>query len=126
MIKPKGMENKYTQAEFDSPVYCMVNTMRSVPVMREPRAVLITFSTSEDLCQSLRAHFIQPENSTKSPLIYHFTSFSHQLSASQLVLLIHYKVPGSLITLVFASPLLPHLPHIVFQVRCHVSTFSFM
>lgn len=66
------MDDKYAQAELDSPVY----SMRSVPVMREPRAVLITFSRSENLCQSLRAHFIQPENSTKSLLIYHFTSFS--------------------------------------------------
>lgn len=81
MIKPKCMDDKYAQAEFDSPAYCMVNTMRSVSVMREPRAVLITFSRSEDLCQSLRAHFIQTENSTKSPLIYHFTSFS--LASSQ-------------------------------------------
>lgn len=57
-------------------VHCMVNKMRAVPVMRESRAVLITFSRSEDLCQSLRAHFIQPENSTKSPRLCHFTSFS--------------------------------------------------
>lgn len=85
-------------------VHCTVNTMRSVPVMREPRAVLITCGGSEDLCQSLRAHFIQPENLTKSPLIYHFTSFSLTPPASQLVLLIHCRGSPSFCSH-FSSPI---------------------
>lgn len=100
-------------------VHCMVNTMRSIPVMREPTVILITHGGSEDLCQSLRAHFIQPENPTKFPLIYHFTSLSLTPSASQLVLLIHCGGPASfcfhcfslifccLISLAFSFPLLP-------------------
>lgn len=70
-------------------VHSMVNTMRPVPVMREPRAVLITRGGSEDLCQSLGAHFIRAENPTKSPLIYQFTSFPLAPPASRLALLIH-------------------------------------
>lgn len=52
--------------------YVMVSTMRSKPVMREARAVLITCSGSEDLCQSLRAHFKQLENVLQCPLVFDF------------------------------------------------------
>lgn len=56
-------------------VHCMVNTVRSAPVMRECRAVLITHSGSEDLCQSHRAHFIEPQrqhNPSHLPLCVFF------------------------------------------------------
>lgn len=68
----------YTHTHMNSlipPLYCIVNTMRSEPVMREARAVLITHSGSEDLCQSLRAHFIQPQTLPQCPLVYPFISF---------------------------------------------------
>lgn len=42
-------------------VHCMVNMARSAPVMSQCRAVLITHSGSEDLCQSLGAHFTAPQ-----------------------------------------------------------------
>lgn len=89
MYKHTGVLTNTHEQSWIPAVHSMVNTMRSVPVMREPRAVLITHGGSEDLCRSLRAHFIQPENPTKSPLIYQFTSFSLALPASQLALLIH-------------------------------------
>lgn len=83
-----GLANTHEQSWIPA-VHSMVNTMRPVPVMREPRAVLITRGGSEDLCQSLGAHFIQAENPTKSPLIYQFTSFPLTLPASRPALLIH-------------------------------------
>lgn len=83
-----GLANTHEQSWIPA-VHSMVNTMRPVPVMRGPRAVLITRGGSEDLCQSLGAHFIQAQNPTKSPLIYQFTSFPLALPASRLALLIH-------------------------------------
>lgn len=83
-----GLANTHERSWIPA-VHSMVNTMRPVPVMREPRAVLITRGGSEDLCQSLGAHFIRAENPTKSPLIYQFTSFPLAPPASRLALLIH-------------------------------------
>lgn len=83
-----GLANTHERSWIPA-VHSMVNTMRPVPVMREPRAVLITRGGSEDLCQSLGAHFIRAGNPTKSPLIYQFTSFPLALPASRLALLIH-------------------------------------
>ena len=102
--------DKYTWTSLISLVHCMVNTMRSVPVMREPRAVLITCSGSEDLCQSLRAHFIQPNN---PPLIYQFISPSpllplHRNSSSWSILEVSLTFfPSIFCCLISSFPPLP-------------------
>lgn len=102
-----GLANTHERSWIPA-VHSMVNTMRPVPVMREPRAVLITRGGSEDLCQSLGAHFIRAGNPTKSPLIYQFTSFPLALPASRLALLIHCG--GSSPPFSYTPPQPPPLP----------------